>query len=247
MPHQHKALSLVAIKIPMQYYSLHCAATKIGRGGYPQAQNIEMEEGRKVTDEDFVWNLRGDCFPDFQPYIGTLILQKGSAVTDFISAAIISTGFVCSDKARNIIEEHKMGKTKFYELGIKHKETYYSNYQLMHSVNNYVDRVDFDKSVFHIQRLENNQKIGKIQSIANLEEFIELSKKLSKNTTYGDWQYVVPMTIRFKDNFQPEHDIFFIWGLTYKTYVSEKLRAAFEKNKVTGIMFDFYGEHTDFE
>ena len=247
MPPHRQALPLVAIKIPMQYYSLHCAATKIGRGGYPQAQNIEMEEGRKVTDEDFVWNLRGDCFPDFQPYIGTLILQKGSAVTDFISAAIISTGFVCSDKARNIIEEHKMGKTKFYELGIKHKETYYSNYQLMHSVNNYVDRVDFDKSVFHIQRLENNQKIGKIQSIANLEEFIELSKKLSKNTTYGDWQYVVPMTIRFKDNFQPEHDIFFIWGLTYKTYVSEKLRAAFEKNKVTGIMFDFYGEHTDFE
>ncbi len=45
----------------------------------------------------------------------------------------------------------------------------------MHSVNNYVDRVDFDKSIFHIQRLENNQKVGKVQPIKNLEEFIELS------------------------------------------------------------------------
>jgi hypothetical protein len=231
----------------MQYYSLHCAATKIGRGGFPQAQKIEMEEGRKVTDDDFVWNLPGDRFPDFQPYTGTLILQKGSTVTDFISAAIISTGFVCSDKARNIIEEHRMGNTKFYELGIKHRDIYYSNYQFMHPVNNYVDRVDFDKSVFHIQRLENNHKIGKIQPLANPGEFIELSKKLSKNGTYGDWQCVEPITIRFKNNFQPEHDIFLIWGLTYKTFVSEKLRAAFEKNKVTGIMFDYYGEHTDFE
>jgi hypothetical protein len=140
-----------------------------------------------------------------------------------------------------------MGLTNFYNLGIKHKETYYSNYQLMHSINNYVDRVDFDKSIFYIQRLANNQKVGKVQPIKNLEEFTELSKKLSKNTTYGDWQYVVPVTVRFKENFQPEHDIFLIWGLTYKTYISERLRTAFENNKVTGVMFDFFGEHTDFE
>lgn len=236
----------VAIKLCMQYYSLHCAAKKIGRGGFPQAQDIELEEGRKVTDYDFVWQLRGDRFPEFKPYIGTLILQQGSVVTDFISASMISTGFVCSDKARNIIEEHSMGLTHFYELRIKHKDTYYSNYQLMHCTNNYVDRVDFDKSVFHIQRLENNQKMGKVQPIANLEDYIELSKKLSKNTTYGDWQYLVPVTICFKNNFEPEHDIFLIWGITHKTYVSERLRAAFEKNKVTGVMFDF-GEHTSFE
>src|SRR5687767_12636858 len=120
----------------MQYYSLHCSATKIGRGGFPQAQNIEIAEGRKVTDDDFIWNLRGDCFPNFKPYIGTLILQKGSALTDFISAAMIGKGFVCSDRVRNIVAQHNMGKTAFYELSIKHKDTFYSNYQLMHSVNN---------------------------------------------------------------------------------------------------------------
>lgn len=231
----------------MHYYSIHCAATKIGRGGFPQAQNIEMQEGKKVTDDDFIWNLLGDRLPEFKPYIGTLILQKGSAITDFVSASIISTGFVCSDKVKNIIQEHRMGLTNFYDLGIKHKDTYYSNYQLMHSVNNYVDRVDFDKSIFHIQRLENNQKVGKVQPIKNLEEFIELSKKLNKNITYGDWNCVVPITICFKDNFQPEHDIFLIWGLTNKTYITDRLKTAFEKKKVTGVMFGFFGEHTDFQ
>ncbi len=67
---------LVAIKFLMQYYSIHCAATKIGRGGFPQSQNIEMKEGKKVTDDDFIWNLLGDRLPKFKPYIGTLIFKK---------------------------------------------------------------------------------------------------------------------------------------------------------------------------
>jgi hypothetical protein len=230
----------------MQYYSLHCAATKIGRGGFPQVQDIELEEGRKVTDDDFIWQVRGDRFPDFKPYVGTLLLKNGSTLTDFISASMVSTGFVCSDKARSIIEEHKMGMTNFYELSLKHKEITYHNYQLMHCINNYVDKIDFNKSIFHIQRLENNQKVSKAQTIQNLDEYIGLSKQLNKNT-YGNWQFLVPITIRFKDDFQPEHDMFVIWGITYKTYVCERLKTAFEKNKITGIMFDFYGEHADFE
>lgn len=230
----------------MEYYSLHCATKQIGRGGYPQVQDIELEIGKKVTDSDFVRQLNGDRFPEFIPYIGTLILQKGSAVTDFISAAMISTGFVCSDKAMNIIKEHILGMTKFYKLSLRHKGVDYQNYQLMHCINNYVDKVDFDRSVFHIQKLENNEKIGKVQSIENLHEYLQLSKQLNKNS-YGDWQFLVPITIRFKDDFKPEHDMFLIWGITYKTYISERLKADLEKNKVTGVMFDFYGEHADFE
>jgi len=237
---------IVAIKFPMQYYSLHYAVTKIGRGCFPQVQTIQLEQGRKVTDNDFVWNLPGDSLPNFKPYIGTLMLKKGSVMTDFISSAI-GKGFVCNDTAKKIIEGHKIGKTSFYDLRIMHRDTYYFNYQLMHSVNNYTDKVDFNKSIFHIQRLVNNQKVGKVQPIANLEDFINLSHKIRKNTTYGDWQFLVPKLISFKENFQPEHDIFLIWGLTYNTYISEKLRSAFETNKLTGLMFDFLGEHVDFK
>jgi hypothetical protein len=237
---------LVAIIILMQYYSLHCAAKKIGRGGFPQAQDIKLDEGRKVTDDDFIRQVRGDRFPDFEPYIGTLLLKKGSTLTDFISASMISTGLVCSHKVRSIMETHKIGMTNFYELFIRHKEITFHNYQLMHCINNYVDKIDFDKSIFHVQRIENNQKVGKVQPIQNIDEYIELSKQLDRNT-YGDWKSLVPITIRFKDGFKPEHDMFLVWGITYKTYISERLKTALEKNKITGVMFDFYGEHADFE
>lgn len=112
----------------MNYFSIHYAIKNIGRGGFPQVQNIEMEPGRKVTDSDFVWELRSDLLPDFKPYIGTLILQNGSTLTDFISSAVISTGFVCSKKVKEIIEKQSFKNLRFYELTIKHKGFYYNNF-----------------------------------------------------------------------------------------------------------------------
>ena len=229
----------------MKYYSLHYATSKIGRGGFPQAQDIEMEAGKKVTDPDFVWNLKGDTLPNFNPYIGTLILRDGSAATDFISSAIISTGFVCSDKALSIIKQFSFGNTYFYELGIKHKGLLYDKYKLIHCLNNYAVKIDYENSVFKRLKVENNKKVGEPYIVHNLEEVLMIKKEFSKNK-YGDWCYLEPFTIRFKEEFKPIHDIFIIWGVTYKTYISESLRNVFDKSKITGIQYDFDGEHTDF-
>lgn len=229
----------------MQYYSLHDAVTKIGRGGYPQVQSFSLDEGRKTSDPDFVWNLKAGAIPNFKPYIGTLNLQKGSAVTDFISH-VLGTDFICNEKARNIIKEHSIGVTDFYDLKIKHKDTFYDNYKLMHSVNNYTDKIDFEKSVFHLQKIENNVKVGEEKfSIANLEEFREYTDKF-KRLNLQERRWVTPIEIRFKENYQPEHDIFIIWGININTYVSEKLKTALEKNKVTGVRFDIRDEHIHF-
>ena len=230
----------------MKYYSIHYASSKIGRGGFPQAQDIEMAAGKKVTDPDFIWNLKGDAVPDFQPYIGTLILRNGSVVTDFISAAIISTGFVCSDKVRSIITQYSFGNTLFYKLGIKHKGVVYDNYTLMHCVNNYADKIDYENSDFRRLRIENNEKVGERCLVHNLEEVLLIKKDFAKNK-YGDWCFLEPFTIKFQEGFTPIHDIFTIWGATYNTYVSERLRDAFERSKVTGIQYDFDHEHTEFK
>jgi hypothetical protein len=229
----------------MKYYSIHYAINKIGRGGYPQAQDIEMEVGKKVTDPDFIWNLRGDTLPNFQPYIGTLILRDGSAVTDFICSAIISTGFVCNDKVVSVINEYSFGDTHFYKLGLKHKGLMYDNYKLMHCLNNYVYKIDYEKSEFKRLRIESNKKIDERYIVHNLEEVLVIKKELSKNK-YGDWCYLEPSKIKFQENLKPIHDIFTIWGATYKTYISERLRTALDKSKVTGIQYDFDGEHVEF-
>ncbi|TKB96178.1 hypothetical protein [Pedobacter cryotolerans] len=230
----------------MEYYSLHYGIKNIGRTSFPQAQDIEMESDRKVTDKDFIWNVEGNAFPDFNPYIGTLVLRNGAAVTDFISSAIISVGFVCSGKVQEIIANYDTANIQYYEVGIKHKELYHPNYKLLHCVNSYTERVDFTNSIFRKTRVENNTKVGEVVAIGSIGQFRALYEELRKNR-YGDWTSLVPVNIKFKNDYYPEHDIFTVWGITNKTYISARLRTAFEKGKVTGVMYDFDGEHTDFQ
>ncbi len=232
----------------MQYFSLQCAVTKIGRGGFPQVQSYTFEEGRKSSDSDNFSRVPYDSLPNFKPYIATQNLQKGSAVTDLISH-VFGKGFICSEKARKIIVEHSIGETNFYDVRIKHKETYYDNYKMMHSVNNYTDKIDFGKSIFHIQKSENNVLIGAPHPIANLEEYKALSEDFRQSKSivaFKDWRWLTPIEIHFKDNYQPEHDIFIILGLNINTYISERLRSALERSKITGMMFDFDNKHIDF-
>jgi len=225
----------------LEYYSLHYATTKIGRGGYPQSQDIELEPGRTVHDSDFVWRLMHDRFPSFNPYLGTLILQEGAAVTDFISAATISVGFVCSNRVRDILLEYNIGETHFYEQSFKHKGQLYTNYNLLHCINNATRLIEFDNSLFQLVRYQNNNKIVKEQMVMDLDEYLWYKHNMSSNTS-GDWQSIEPIHIHFKTGKIPP-DIFHIREVDNKTYISQRLKTAFEFNKVTGIMYDWIDRH----
>jgi|GEM_PF-1477961 len=226
----------------MKYYSIQYATSKIGRAGYPQVVENKIEDGKMVTDPDYIWNVSGDTLPRFHPYVGTLLLRNGWAVSAFKYNV-----FVCSDKVANLVNQHSLGETYFYEFnGIKHKDKLYDNYKLMHCLNNYADKIDFERSEFRRLKLQNNQKVGEPYKVDSLEQVLKTKKELSKNTGYGTWMYLEPFSIRFKENFLPKHDIFKIWGASYDTYISERLREAFEKSKVTGIQYDFDSKHVDF-
>ena len=222
----------------MNYFSIHYAIKKIGRGGFPQVQNIEMEPGRKVTDSDFVWELRPDLLPDFKPYIGTLVLQNGSTLTDFISSAVISTGFVCSQKAKDIIKKHDFKNLRFYELTIKHKGVYYNNFYLMHNVNSYTNKIDFPNSKFNKYKIENNKWIGEKIQIADFSEYGELTEKLRINK-YGDWQKIETEEINFLNDFEITEDIFNLYGINLRTYISDNIKTEFEKKRISGIQYDY--------
>lgn len=228
----------------MKYYSIDNATSEIGKN-FPQVQNIEMAVGKTVNDPDFAWRIEADKVPNFKPYIGTLILKDGSLMTDFISTSILSHGFVCNEKVENIIRKYSFGITNFYELGVKYNEQLYDNYKLMHCVNNYAKIIDYTKSDFKRLKIENNMKVGERYSINSFDEFVTLKNNLSKNK-YGDWCFIEPITIKFEDGFHPTHDIFIIWNLTTKFYVSERLREDFENSQISGIQYDFDVEHINF-
>jgi hypothetical protein len=230
----------------MKYYSIHYAIKKIGRGGFPQAQNIEMEPGRKVTDRDFAWELRADLLPDFKPYIGTLVLQNGSTLTDFISSATISMGFICNEKVKKIIEKHNFDKLRFYELIIKHKGIYHNNFYLMHNVNSYTNNIDFPNSKFNIYKIENNKWLAEKIKIVDFSQYKELSEKMRRNK-YGDWQKIEAEEIKFVNDFKIMHDIFNLFGVNSKTYISDNIKTEFEKNKITGIQYNLDEITTEFK
>lgn len=222
----------------MNYFSIHYAIKKTGRGGFPQVQNIEMEPGRKVTDSNFVWELRSDSLPDFTPYIGTLVLRNGATLTDFISSAVISIGFVCSQKVKEIIEKQNFKSLRFYELTIKHKGVYFNNFYLMHNVNSYTDKIDFPNSKFNKYKIENNKWIGEKVQITDFAHYRELNEKLRINR-YGDWQKIETEEIKFLNHFEISEDIFSLYGINSRTYISENIKTEFEKNKISGIQYDF--------
>jgi hypothetical protein len=80
-----------------------------------------------------------------------------------------------------------------------------------------------------------------------LDEYCSLTDKFLMVLKWMDWLWLTPIEIHFKGNYQPEHDIFIILGLKINTYISERLKSALERNKITGMMFDFDNKHIDFK
>jgi len=222
----------------MIYYSLHEANRKIGRCSYPQVQSFESESGRMVTDTDFVYQLRGDTKPLLPPYAGTLLLQTGATATDFLSSAHISWAFVCTEKVEAIIKQFNYGNTDFYPISVKHKGDIYQHYKLMHCTNSYAIFIDYEKSDFKRFRIRNNAREAESCPIRDIDDLQQQKRLLFKNT-YGDWTSIAPFTIRFKNGFKPAHDIFNIWPVDIRTFISEPLKDAFDKTKITGVQYNF--------
>jgi hypothetical protein len=224
--------------VSMEYYALHEACYKIGRCTYPQVQDFESEPGRMVTDPDFVYQLRGDTKPIIPPYAGTLLLQKGATATDFLSSAHISWAFVCTEKAEAIIKQFNYGDTDFYPVTVKHRENIYQHYKLMHCTNCYTSLIDYKKSDFRRIRIRNNTRESETYPIRDLAHLQEQRKLFFRNA-YGDWTYIAPFTIRFKNGYKPTNDIFNIWPADIRTFISDPLKQAFDIARITGIQYNF--------
>jgi hypothetical protein len=229
----------------MEYYSLHNATTKIGRAGFPQSIESELEEGRSVWDDDYVWKLEHGVSPSFEPYLGTILVRKGATVTDLISTVAVTSGFVCSDRFKSLLERFVCGDTKFYPLFLRHVNNVYQSYYLMRCTNDYSDKVDFPKSKFILERQENEEILEELVPIESLEHY----QRVAEDRNAGKmrpWIIFRPKEICFKSGFSPEHDLFVLKGIDIKTYVSQSLKGAIERAKMTGLTFDFYHEHTHF-
>jgi hypothetical protein len=44
------------------HFEIRNSYKNIGRGGFPQSQNIHLEQGKTVHDKDFIWNVGDSSF-----------------------------------------------------------------------------------------------------------------------------------------------------------------------------------------
>jgi hypothetical protein len=228
----------------MKYYSLHNSTTGIGKN-FPQVQDIEFNVEKVISDSDSILRLKQDVLPDFNPNTGTIILKTGSRLTDFVSTSFISNDFLCSLRVEKIILQISYGSTKFYKVKLKHNNIISNYYRVMHTDNDYSDFINYEESDFRKIKIENNKRVNAICPVSSYDNMVKLRQEFSSNS-FGEWNYLEPFSIRFNSSFQIDHDIFKIKKVTHKTFISGKLRDIFTMNSVTGIQYDFDGDHTDF-
>jgi hypothetical protein len=95
-------------------WTLNNATEGIG-AAYPQHET--MGRGYDFHAGDSVHNLSCDAFPDFEPNFSTVVIHGHAKLTDLLSSAPIpNTGFLVSERLRNVLERHVLPNHKFYAV-----------------------------------------------------------------------------------------------------------------------------------
>lgn len=123
-------------------------------------------------------------------------------------------------------------------LQLNTKDFIITIFYLMHNVNSYTNKIDFPNSKFNKYKIENNKWIGEKVKIADFSHYRELNERLRMNR-YGDWQKIETEEIKFLNDFKITEDIFSLYGINSRTYISDNIKTEFEKNKISGIQYDY--------
>ena len=222
----------------MKFYSIKNSIDDIGEGGFPQSQTIDLDHGRTVRDYDFIWNIHWNQKPNFQPYIGTIVLEDKSTLTDFISSATVSSGFLCSERAKKIIDKYDNGQVYFYPLNVRHKNNIYTDYWYLHCTNDISDNIDLPNCLFQLFYFDGLTKFTNPLQIESAEMLEEINEKLLFRRDGSKWTDIEPTRIKFKSGFQITDNIFNIGRIDFKQYVSDQLKTELEKHNITGIRYN---------
>jgi len=210
-------------------YQLKNSTEKIGRGGYPQSQEIILEPGKTVKDSNFIWQIDKSEFPSFSPNTGTLKLMNGSKVTDFISAATISWGFIISKKVKKILENFSLPPIRFYKCPIIHKGKIIENYFLMHLICDLTDKIDFRSSDFYID------DFGDFKEHVEIDDLNDFNTKIVELNKESNFLEIKASKLRFDKDYILDIDIFQIESISNKTFITKRINDRFIEEKVTGI------------
>jgi hypothetical protein len=196
-------------------------------GCYPQSHKMGFNYNH--LDKHSLKFIKPDSIPEFTPKTGCFILENKAKLTDCISSAVLSTGFLMSEKAKLIFEKHSIGEHIFYQTKIFHKDIVFDNYYiLLFKSIDIKSFIDFKRTQFFITDLGGIKKYQiKINSKDELQErFFKL----------GLGEKIDSDTIILTSNFPTNVDLFRAPIYNFSTYISSRLSDALEENQISGFM-----------
>src|ERR1700743_2287765 len=99
----------------MVYYKFEpaCDTPEVGRQ-YPQVQKMSLEYDYNALNSVYALSREVEKFPEDIPNLNSFTLHSNAKLTDLLSVAVVSGGFLISEKLKMIFEEFKLVNHRFY-------------------------------------------------------------------------------------------------------------------------------------
>jgi hypothetical protein len=211
----------------MKFFQIEKSSERkvIGRE-YPQIQTSGGTVNAKAPDS--YYNVYSNVFPDFIPNLNYLVLHEDAILTDVLSAAVISSGFIVNEKVKNVLSQHKLPPHKFYPATIEHRGVFYQNYSWFFYVCDVLDYINYQQTEFYIgdffgKKIESCENITSSNLLRSLMEVLPFGRAVNSSLVY------------FNEQLSEQLDLFKVSFGNYGTYVSEALYDALSTNSISGI------------
>ena len=174
--------------------------------------------------------------PKITPNLDYFIIEKKAIMTDFISCIgiIYATGFIISEKAKQLFEQFSLMQHYFYSAKLLHKNKFHQYYWL-HLSEDYIYYIDYDKSAFNttkpagwtISGWDEQRQVIKIDSPQAM---------MSVRKEIAGIRIITPTKLYLKGIENPKLDLlaFSSFGEN-RVLISERLKNGMMAENITGI------------
>jgi hypothetical protein len=215
----------------MSYYIFKPAVNTSETGSaYPQIQKMVDGYNYKAPNSVHALSREVEKLPTYEPNLDYFVVHNRAKLSDILSVAPISGGFIISEKLKNILVNFNLPKHKFYPAKLQYKEKYY-NYYWMHIICNLTENVDYQKSIFFVY-YNFSKNMGYID-ISSKNELIQKEQNL-KMQNPGKLVVIWAEKISLNQSFDRTLDLFKIGTFDSNYYVSQSLQQVILKEKVSG-------------
>lgn len=220
----------------MNYYIFEPAVDTPETGSvYPQVHKMAPGYNFKAENSVHALSRARKEFPDYTPNLDYFIVDGRAKLTDLLSISVMYGGFLISKNLKELFQQFNLPLHRFYPAKVLHKKVFH-DYYWMHIICDMTDFVDYPNSKFFIY-YNYFHDLGDIKINSKVDLFQKETELIANNE--GKTVTIWSKRITLNSLFDKTLDLFEVGNFDSKYYVSERLKSAVEKEKLTGISIKY--------